>query len=71
MGDRPMRPCDVCGQIDDHPRHVQRTSPTTLQIRHLDCCAAAGCETCVETEAATEGRRGQELIDHLDAVRGS
>lgn len=22
MSDRPMRSCDVCGQIDDHPRHI-------------------------------------------------
>jgi hypothetical protein len=24
---RPLRPCDVCGQIDDHPRHVHATAP--------------------------------------------
>lgn len=22
MSDRPLRSCDVCGQIDDHPRHI-------------------------------------------------
>ncbi len=21
-GDRPLRVCDICGQVDDHPRHV-------------------------------------------------
>lgn len=21
-GDRPLRVCDLCGQVDDHPRHV-------------------------------------------------
>jgi len=63
--ERPLRFCDECKQVDDHPRHVQKSG-----IRHLDCCAATGCETCAETEQATEGRRGQELIDHLDKVRG-
>jgi hypothetical protein len=24
---RPLRPCDVCGQIDEHPRHVFVTAP--------------------------------------------
>lgn len=23
MSDRPLRLCDVCGGLDDHPRHVQ------------------------------------------------
>ena len=64
MGDRPIRPCDVCGQYDDHPRHVQKG-----MIRHLDCCAASGCPVCAETETVTEGRRGQDLIDHLAALR--
>lgn len=38
-------------------------------VRHMDCCAAAGCEDCAESEAANEGRRGAELIDHLHATR--
>lgn len=65
-----MRICDVCRQIDDHPRHVQGDgSGGVVKIRHLDCCAAEGCETCQGTEIETEGRRGQELIDLLAAVR--
>lgn len=63
---RPVRSCDVCGQQDDHPRHVQGQV-----VRHLDCCAAQGCAVCTETEAATEGRRGQELVDHLEQVRAT
>lgn len=58
---RPVRGCNVCGQQDDHPRHV------TNVIRHIDCCAAAGCTTCKATEAATKGARGSEL---LKTIRG-
>lgn len=25
MSDRPVRPCDSCGGVDDHPRHVFAT----------------------------------------------
>lgn len=74
-----MRVCDICGLIDDLPRHVVAHDPgaapatsgraldavlenttastadkaaavaaiedDTLQIRHIPCCAAAGCPT--------------------------
>lgn len=60
MADRPLRFCDVCGQEDDHPRHVSATA-----VRHLDCCAETGCEVCALSEIENEGRRGQALIDHL------
>lgn len=73
--ERPLRVCDVCGGVDDHPRHVFVGTPdefplnqeladsvldlelpsadrgriyrevldTTVQQRHMDCCAGAGC----------------------------
>lgn len=96
--ERPLRLCDACGGLDDHPRHVQGLpsgstegtptkefldslapgapvsaiaelmNPQTI-VRHMDCCAAAGCEICAGTEQEYGARRGQELIDHLDAVR--
>lgn len=65
MADRPLRFCDVCKQVDDHPRHVQ-----TGKTLHMDCCAAEGCGTCAGTEVLYGGRRGQELIDHLEETRG-
>lgn len=100
--ERPMRLCDVCGGLDDHPRHVtglpagaiegtpsndrlveltdgrtipvlalkELLNPTTI-VRHMDCCAAQGCLICAETEQEYEARRGQELINHLEAVRSS
>jgi hypothetical protein len=40
-----LRPCDVCGQADEEPRHISAvlndSGPDT--IRHFACCAAAGC----------------------------
>lgn len=69
MADRPQRFCDVCKQVDDHPRHVNPPNAPG-STRHLDCCAEAGCEVCQATEEEYGRRRGQELIDHLDEVRG-
>lgn len=97
MSDRPLRYCDVCGGLDDHPRHVRQIGksepdlvlssefldgleqgPITAiaqlvdprkHVRHMDCCAAAGCVVCQETEVANGGRRGRELIDFLTAPR--
>lgn len=95
---RPLRFCDVCGQLDDHPRHVtglpadstegtpskefldslapgapisaiaELMNPRTI-VRHMDCCAANGCEICAQTEQEYGQRRGQQLIDHLEQVR--
>ena len=69
MGERPIRGCDVCGQSDDHPRHVLGHPDHGGTVRHMDCCAAQGCALCAETEAANEVRRGRALIDHLAALR--
>lgn len=101
--ERPLRYCDVCAQLDDHPRHVihvgpdhpsfSKTNPGNelidrlqrpegasnaqvaraiteinrpgLLLRHLDCCAAQGCEVCKATEKRTGGVRGQELLAAL------
>lgn len=73
-----MRVCDICGLVDEGPRHVIAHAPgsvpvdeelvgkvaqlelpeaarrdalealadTTLQIRHIPCCATTGCELC-------------------------
>lgn len=100
MPPRPLRFCDLCGGLDDHPRHVTDYHPDeevagkpddewlagvdlsgapieavqqllsgNKRVRHMDCCAAQGCPTCLDTEAENSGLRGQELIDHLAEVR--
>jgi hypothetical protein len=66
--DRVTRPCDVCGQSDDHPRHQTLNVVTReVQLAHFDCCAGQGCSACAQSlEAAPKGaRHGAELIAHL------
>ena len=29
---RPLRICDVCGQVDDHPRHLVMYAPDTVPV---------------------------------------
>lgn len=71
MSDRPIRGCDVCGQEDDHPRHEYNDLGRGGDfVRHIDCCASMGCESCIASEAANGNRRGQELIDYLEETRG-
>lgn len=45
---RPMRMCDSCGQIDDHPRHVHGTGTgeanTTPEVLSLAVAASEGDE---------------------------
>lgn len=92
MSDRPIRYCDLCGGLDDHPRHVIAVpaggaapnevlasvdgGPASavaellndrVLIRHIDCCAAAGCEVCQATEAVTNGARGEQLLSAIEA----
>lgn len=69
IGDgRPQRLCEECGQIDDHPRHmVASPDGTGEQIKHLDCCAAAGCPdgTCPDLLDGADGKTGADLLRHL------
>jgi hypothetical protein len=69
IGDgRPIRLCDVCGGMDDHPRHmVASPDGADEQIRHLDCCAAAGCPdgTCDALLENYTGSSGADLLAHL------
>lgn len=101
MDKRPMRGCDACGGVDDHPRHVfdatgiegaQLAAPketvakayenaegvplpelvaiirdledATVQTRHMDCCAEAGCPdgTCDEILKRTKNAHGLDLV---------
>jgi hypothetical protein len=95
--ERPLRFCDLCGGLDDHPRHmrnlgdgpnsedgrpdqeflagvttdgapvqaVERLTSSSLSEHHFDCGAEAGCESCIQDEAASGGKRGQKLIDYV------
>jgi hypothetical protein len=63
----PIRPCHGCGSYDDHPRHVHAQADGTEQIRHMDCCAAAGCPdgSCPKQIAGAGGAKGAQLRAHL------
>lgn len=94
---RLKRLCDLCGGLDDHPRHVfgvptgfpgavpsdefidkipdgtparaiaEVLDPGTL-VRHMDCCAATGCDVCTAAEATHSGQlRGPELVAHIES----
>lgn len=66
MEDRPMRPCVECNQEDDHPRHVLSVKGVGDIPRHMDCCAARGCEVCKDQiSGVPEGTIGMELVQHL------
>lgn len=49
-----MRDCDVCHVTDDGPRHIHHDPATGDTIRHLDCCAKAGCPTGTCTPTTTK-----------------
>jgi hypothetical protein len=40
---------------------AQLMNPNT-RVRHIDCCAAQGCEVCQATEALTGGARDDDLL---------
>ena len=65
--ERPMRVCDICMQVDDHPRHVIALDDGGTLMRHMDCCREAGCfdGSCNEVTAGAENLRGDELLAHL------
>ena len=58
-----LRNCVGCGQVDDHPRHVDPNGPDTGDWHH-DChFRATGCEVCEAVSA--EGLTGDELREHI------
>lgn len=93
-GVRAKRLCDVCFQVDNHPRHVTWVAsggvPTAEElasiatrtdipagalvevmdpssvVRHFDCCASRGCQTCqVQLDLAGKSKHGEKLLAHI------
>jgi hypothetical protein len=61
-----IRLCIGCGQRDDHPRHVIHKQ----QPWHMDChVLSTGCATCKRQITGAEGKTGDELREHLMALR--
>lgn len=91
--ERKEQGCDLCGQVDTHPRHVtfypaaqdgvaasadiarkaiangigdwglRDLTDSTRAVRHLDCCANAGCEVCTVTVQHSNGAHGDALTE--------
>jgi hypothetical protein len=58
--------CDLCRQVDDHPRH-HVSSSAGVTSAHFDCCAANGCDVCTTQlgGAPEDARHGVTLIAYL------
>jgi hypothetical protein len=68
---RVVRPCDVCGQSDDHPRHqTQDVITHESRLAHFDCCAAQGCPQCAQdlASAPKDARHGAALVAHREEL---
>lgn len=76
MSDRPLRSCDVCGQIDDHPRHIFDTNAAENFAVNEDAIKAAfganedGKVSGMELYAiVTDLRDTSFLTRHFDCCR--
>ena len=49
---RPMRICDVCGQVDDHPRHIVAFPPDTLPVNQAQLAAVLDMDWLTSEERA-------------------
>lgn len=52
-----QRLCISCLQTDDAPRHVRVGS----EPRHIDCCAATGCDLCAASFKEAGGVQNDDL----------
>lgn len=101
MAERPLRICDVCGEVDDLPRHVVAHSPgevpvntdlvvtiasrddldpvvresivadiidTSLELRHMHCCAGAGCPDGSCNALVASGVSPDAMLAHIQEV---
>jgi len=66
---RMMRKCVACEKTDTAPKHVVvivTESGDTNVVWHMDCHAdATGCEPCTATVEAAEGKKDDELVEHI------
>ena len=73
MSDRPLRSCDECGQIDDHPRHVFLAGPNEVPVNQ----AAVDAVGAADLPLADAVRIHNELTDttilqrHMDCCRAA
>lgn len=65
MSDLHVSECRICNQVDDHPKHLFALPGDAESTRHMDCCAAVGCDVCANQIKGVTQLRGAELRDHL------
>lgn len=71
-GERPVRPCLLCGKYDDGPRDQAWLPDGNTVFYHMDCHAMVGCETCKAVIETTGGslesgdyKKNDDLVAHL------
>lgn len=75
MPDRPLRVCDICGQVDDHPRHVFGAYGTQFELPDAALIQAVARRADLPEPVVTEAIRSltdtTELCAHFDCCAGS
>lgn len=74
MSDRPFRICDVCGQVDDHPRHEFLSAPGEFPVNEEHLAAVIGRDDLSPERRASVAR---EVVNtglqqrHMDCCRAA
>lgn len=64
--ERPLRFCDVCGELDDHPRHVVTLRPDSTDGRPDDLFLAGIRMGDAPITAVEQLTRGNVQVRHLN-----
>jgi len=68
---RPMRICDACGQVDDHPRHViayadgDGVTDPEVALKAIEAATGLG----VGAEILAQVQDGSTIMRHMDCCR--
>lgn len=49
------------------PRAVAELMDPTTLVRHIDCCASKGCQTCLRITEVTNGAHGDALTAAIES----
>lgn len=75
MSNRPLRVCDVCGQVDDHPRHVFGAYGAEFDLPDAALIQAVAKRTDLPDDVVNEAIRSlmdtTELCAHFDCCAQS
>lgn len=66
---RPLRICDVCGQVDDHPRHVFVTAGLPVNSDHLQSVLSMDLDPDVRSTIAADVVDTTTQLRHMDCCR--